>query len=395
MSKSIIADVVLGLQHGDEGKGKVTHHLLKSGEYNYCLRFNGGGNAGHTIYHEGKKYVTHYIPSGVFHGIKSIIGPGCVVNLDKLEQEIQELEDGGVNVCDFLFIDKRTHITTAQHIEEDSQDSKKDWTEAAIGTTKSGNGPTYRDKYARGNLTFDIWLDTQVKTIETVNLIDPTIPENESANKFYNQLIKQRMQDNHDKWIPFLIDTFEEFHDGKLKTILCEGAQGFELDIDWGDYPYVTSSHCGVGSAVLNGIPPKSIRNVYGVIKAYETYVGAKAFQNENEVCKLFQVLGEEFGATTGRLRQTDFLHLPRLIRAIKMNSVSHLIVNKCDIFEQACKEINKYPLFSVRGTMNPEYLAEPFLQFQSFQDWKTDIQNTVMPLGVNKIFFSSSPYEI
>jgi adenylosuccinate synthase len=327
--------------------------------------------SGHTIYHNGKKYVTHYIPSGVFHGIKSIIGPGCVVNLEKLEKEIQELEAGGIaGIRRYLFIDKRAHITLNGHISEDADDSDKNWGNARIGTTKSGNGPTYRDKYGRRGQRLIDWINNVKKQM-------PIFSE-EGRNQFALRI---------DTLESMLIDVYEEFHNGKLNTILCEGAQGFELDIDWGDYPYVTSSHCGIGSAVLNGIPPKSIRNVYGVIKAYETYVGAKAFQNSDLLCEKFQEFGEEVGATTGRVRQTNYLHMPRLQRAIKMNDITTLIVNKCDIFEKACLSTgpNQFP-----------WRNEHYIKYESsFEMWKIKIQNLAFGLGVPKVFFSSSPHEI
>ena len=138
----MIADVVVDLQYGDCGKGKVTHHLLKSGEYTHCIRYNGGCNAGHTIFHNGVEFVTHHIPAGVFFGVKSIIGPGCVVNLEQFFKEIQTLQDSGIDTRGQVFIAANAHIITSAHLEEDGKDTK-------IGTTKRGNGPAYRDKYAR------------------------------------------------------------------------------------------------------------------------------------------------------------------------------------------------------------------------------------------------------
>ena len=138
----MLADVVIGLQHGDEAKGKVTHHLCKSGEYTHVLRYNGGCNAGHTIYHEGRKFITHHIPAGVFYGIKSVIGSGCVVNKEQFFKEIKELKEGGIDTNDLVFIAKNAHIITQNHIEEEARETK-------IGTTKRGNGPAYRDKFAR------------------------------------------------------------------------------------------------------------------------------------------------------------------------------------------------------------------------------------------------------
>jgi len=139
-------DIIVDLQAGDTGKGKVAHALASTeNEYTHVIRYNGGGNAGHTIYHDGNKFVTHYIPVGVIYGIKSIIGPGCIVNPSKLEEEIQTLEKGGFKVRENLLIDRRVHITKDEYIEEDSKDTK-------IGTTKTGNGPTYREKYNRTGL---------------------------------------------------------------------------------------------------------------------------------------------------------------------------------------------------------------------------------------------------
>jgi adenylosuccinate synthase len=284
----MLADVVIGLQHGDEAKGKVTHHLCKSGEYTHVLRYNGGCNAGHTIYHEGRKFVTHHIPSGVFYGIKSIIGSGCVVNKEQFFKEINELEEGGVNTKGLIFIAQNTHVITDAHLEEDGKDTK-------IGTTKRGNGPAYRDKYNReGLLAKD----------------DPDLKE-------------------------YTVNLYDEFHENKEVKILCEGAQGFELDIDWGDYPFVTSSHCTTAGALLNAIPPSWIRNVWGVGKIYETYVGAKNFEPEQEVFSRIRELGEEYGATTGRPRQCNWLDVTRLIRAIKVNDVTHVVLNKMDILRQ------------------------------------------------------------
>ena len=144
------ADVIVDLQAGDTGKGKVAHALCKSGNFTHVVRYNGGGNAGHTVYHNGQKIVTHLVPVGVFYGIKSIIGLGCVINIDKLVKEINELQEYGINVNEYLFIDKRAHVITDAHLEEDSKDTQ-------IGTTKTGNGPCYRDKYYRKGLRLLMW----------------------------------------------------------------------------------------------------------------------------------------------------------------------------------------------------------------------------------------------
>jgi len=283
------ADVIVDLQAGDTGKGKVCNTLSeKHNEYTHVIRYNGGGNAGHTIYKNGKKIVTHFIPSGIVNGVKSIIGPGCVVNPIKLLQEIKQLEHSGIEVVGNLFIDKRVHIITAEHIDRDSTDTK-------IGTTKTGNGPCYSDKYTR------------------------------SGNRAENAEILES----------FIIDIYDELHNGTETKILFEGAQGFELDVDWGDYPYVTSSHCTVGSAVLNGVPPQKIRKVYGVCKAYNTYVGAKEFEVPSKVFEQIREVGNEYGSTTGRPRQIGWTNLDDVIKAANINGVTHMVVNKVDVLEK------------------------------------------------------------
>ncbi len=287
----MLADVIVDLQYGDCGKGKVANHLCKVNNYTHVVRYNGGCNAGHTIYHEGNKLVTHHIPCGVLHGIRSIIGPGCVLNVDQFFREIEELESAGISTKGLIKVASNVHIITDFHIAQDSKDTE-------IGTTKRGNGPAYRDKYARKGM---------------VALEMPELAE-------------------------YIIDMYEELHNNEEfeeVKILFEGAQGFGLDIDWGDYPYVTSSHCTIGSAILNGVPPKAIRDVWGVSKIYETYVGAKEFQGIDPILDDIREAGQEFGATTGRPRQTNWLDLDLLKKAVNINGVTKLVVNKIDVLEK------------------------------------------------------------
>ena len=332
----MIAYVVLGLQYGDEGKGKITHHLCKTGGYTHVVRFNGGCNAGHTIYHNGKKFVTHHIPAGVFFGIKSIIGPGCVVDPRQFFKELEELRDGGIDIDELVFIAENAHIITAEHLEEDGKDT-------AIGTTRRGNGPAYREKYARNGF------------------LAKDLP--------YLQ--------------PYLVNFYDELHKNtENPVILCEGAQGFGLDIDWGDYPFVTSSHCTVGSAVLNGIPPKSIRDIWGVAKAYETYVGAKQFELDNPVFSELRKLGDEFGATTGRPRQCGWLDWDFLEKSVNVNGVNKIVFNKIDILEQ----LNQW----VIKTRPHSY--ETFHFRDHFQQW---IEYKLKKAGVEEVYFSGNPDKI
>jgi len=337
----MIADIVVGLSYGDEGKGKVTHHLLKSGDYTHCLRYNGSNNAGHTIYHEGEKFVLHAIPMGVFFGTKSIIGNGCVVNVEHFFKEIEMLENAGITTEGLVYVANNTHVITEWHLSEDVGD-------VTIGTTKRGNGPAYRDKYGRlGRRAIDV-------------------PE----------------------LAPYLIDTYEEFHMTKSDvSILCEGAQGFGLDIDWGDYPYVTSSHCTTAGALLNGIPPRAVRKVIGVAKAYDTYVGSKDFHGDGRVFDLLQQVGNEFGATTGRPRQVDWLDVKALKKAVDINGVTDMIINKVDVM----REVSQWNL-----RMGPERAI--MVQLGSEIAWKRYIKryiNDSQSTETVNVIFSESPERI
>ena len=326
------ADVIVDLQAGDTGKGKVCNHLSNEGDYTHVIRYNGGGNAGHTIYKNGVKMVTHFIPSGIVNGIKSIIGPGCVVNVDKLVKEINELQLSGVKVMGNLFIDKRVHLITDEHVAEDSKDT-------TIGTTKTGNGPAYRDKYYRKGVRAE-------------------------SSSFLKDMV---------------IDIYEELHNNEDNKILFEGAQGFELDVDWGDYPYVTSSHCTVGSAVLNGVPPQKIRRVYGVCKAYNTYVGAKEFEKDEKVFEKIREVGNEYGATTGRKRQIAWNNLDDIIKAARINGVTHLVVNKIDVLE-------KVGVFKIYH----EGIERSLVSKEFYQIYFTNVIKQTCPL-IREIIFSES----
>ncbi len=284
----IKATIVVDLQYGDTAKGKVTHALAGKNKYTHVLRYNGGCNAGHTIFHKGKKFVTHHIPAGVFYGIKSVIGPGCVVDVDRFLEEIQDLNKGGVKTKGKIFIANNTHIITDAHRKEDAGDIK-------IGTTKRGNGQAYRDKYDR--------IGVRAESVKALK--------------------------------PYLIDLYKEFYGKKDVNILCEGAQGFGLDIDWGDYPFVTSSHCSVAGALQNGIPYSGVREVWGIAKIYETYVGLKKFEPKEEVFQKIRNFGEEYGATTGRPRQCNWMDINLLEKAAQMNGVTHVVFSKMDVLRQ------------------------------------------------------------
>lgn len=330
------ADIVVDLQYGDSGKGKVAHFLCTTKKYTHVLRYNGGCNAGHTIFHKGKKFVTHHIPVGVFWGIPSIIGPGCVVDPVQFLKEIKELEAGGIKTKGKIFIARNTHIITLKHKHEDGRDKK-------IGTTKRGNGPAYRDKYGRTGLR----------------------AEHVPALK------------------PYLVDLYKEFYGKRDIHILGEGAQGFGLDIDWGDYPFVTSSHCTTAGFLLNGIPPKAVRDVWGVAKMYETYVGHKKFEPNEPVFKKLREIGEEFGATTGRARQCNWMNVNLIERALKMNGVTHVVFNKIDVM----RTVGEWAVL----------LNGKRVRFKGEKQMKEFLIKRFRPLGISRrhIYFSESKGKI
>lgn len=325
-------DIIVDLQYGDCGKGKVSHYLSNKHSYTHVLRYNGGCNAGHTIFHKGKKFVTHHIPAGVFFGVKSIIGSGCVLDPDQFFGEIQMLEAGGVRMKGKIFIAENTHIITKAHKAEDKVKGGK------IGTTGRGNGPAYRDKYGRTGV--------RAKDIPALK--------------------------------PYLIDMYKEWYENKGDIrVLAEGAQGFGLDIDWGDYPFVTSSHCTAAGVLLNGLPASAVRDVWGVAKIYETYVGSKQFQPKGALFDKIGDIGEEFGSTTGRRRQTNWMNMQTLERAINMNGVTHLVLSKVDVL----RAVGQWAVIDNKKVV----------KFSSEKAMKDFIVKRLKPLGVakNRIYFS------
>jgi adenylosuccinate synthase len=277
-------DIIVGLAWGDEGKGKISSALAK--DYDMVCRWNGGPNAGHTVYIDDKKYKTHLIPSGVFHGKPSIIGPNCVINIDKFYEEISYLDKNGFDTT-LVKIHPNAHVITDDHISYDVN-----VLQPKLGTTGQGIGPCYADKMVRVGL--------QVK----------------------NHLSK------HYIW------------DGNLEgKILCEGAQSIWLDINHGNYPYVTSSETFPHNACSLGFSPKKIRDIIGVAKIYDTKSGVDPLFPEtlweDETFKKIAEVGQEFGTTTGRARLVNWLNLKKLVEAINISGVTKLIINKCDVLEQ------------------------------------------------------------
>lgn len=293
-------DVVVGCSFGDEGKGKVVYNLLKTGNYNLCARFNGSGNAGHTIiYEDGEKIVVHQLPVGILvPHVYNLISSDCLVDISRLKKEIDELHQRGVDTRGRLFVSKACHIITQECIDYDRQNNK-------IGTTGSGIGPTFSQKMLRvGKRVEDFSDEIRELGIEIVDM-----------RKFW----------------------FSDFCKQHVHSVLMEGAQGFELDINWTNhYPYCTSSTCTLAGAINTGIPLKSIQNIIGVSKIYDTYVGTMNFQPEkyNEELNRIADYGKEYGSTTGRRRQCNFLNLDYLIESLVLNNCTKCIINKCDILD-------------------------------------------------------------
>ena len=328
-------DVLLGLQWGDEGKGKIVDVLTNN--YDIIARFQGGPNAGHTLEFDGIKHVLHTIPSGIFHkGIVNLIGNGVVVDPVIFENEINSIDKLGIETSELL-ISKKAHLILPTHKLLDAA-SEKAKGKNKIGSTLKGIGPTYMDKTGRNGL--------RVGDINTTNF-------EEKYNKLKNkhiQLLKfydfeYNIDELEKKWMNSLktlkkfkhIESEHYIHQNlkKGKKILAEGAQGTLLDIDFGSYPYVTSSNTITAGACTGlGIAPNQICDVFGIFKAYCTRVGSGPFPTElnDEIGEHLGKVGNEFGATTGRPRRCGWIDLPALKYAININGVTQLMMMKSDV---------------------------------------------------------------
>jgi adenylosuccinate synthase len=333
-------DVLLGLQWGDEGKGKLVDFITPN--YDIIARFQGGANAGHTLIFNGEKHVLHLIPSGIFRdNCINIIGSGVVIDPIALVEEIRTLENLGVDVRSKLKISKRAHLILPTHRMLDKA-SEIEKGENKIGSTLKGIGPTYMDKTGRNGIRigdinnnlqdkYDVLLEKHYNLIKgkvTPSQIDISCLIDE-RNKWNEAIEVLRSFD--------LIDS-EYFINKALKerkTVLAEGAQGSLLDIDYGTYPFVTSSNTTISGVISGlGVPPSSIGNVTGIFKAYTTRVGSGPFPTEldNEIGEEMRRIGHEFGATTGRSRRCGWLDLPALKYSCMINGVTELNIMKLDI---------------------------------------------------------------
>lgn len=375
-------DIVLGLQWGDEGKGKIVDVIAP--EYDIIARFQGGPNAGHTIEFNQQKYVLHTIPSGIFHEkVKCIIGNGVVIDVITLQQEIQKLTDLGIPVLKRLIISNKAHIILPTHKALDSAYEQAKGAQK-IGSTLRGISPAYQDKIGRNGLRMgDILLPDFKERYHAVTEYHSRILEQYGYDTSKLQELHKTFFDAVDFIQKFDIQDTAIYVNQAIqqgKRILAEGAQGSLLDVDFGSYPYVTSSNTTAAGACTGlGIAPNTIGEVYGVFKAYCTRVGSGPFPTEldNELGEYIRTKGNEFGATTGRKRRTGWLDIPALNYAIMLSGVTQLVQTKADVLSdldevQICigyiyqgKKINYLP-YNLQDKIIPEYITIP--------GWKQDI---------------------
>ena len=368
-------DVLLGLQWGDEGKGKVVDVLTP--RYDVVARFQGGPNAGHTLEFEGQKYVLRSIPSGIFQGDKvNIIGNGVVLAPDLFMDEAKELEKSGHELKSRLHISKKAHLIMPTHrILDAAYEAAKG--KNKVGTTGKGIGPTYTDKTSRNGLRVGEILDNfeekyaahkarHEEMLRALNYTDYDITEIERHWMEGIEYMKQ---------FP-LVDSEHEVNNllKEGKSMLCEGAQGTMLDVDFGSYPFVTSSNTICAGACIGlGIGPNKIGDVFGIIKAYCTRVGAGPFPTElfDETGDKIREIGHEYGAVTGRERRCGWIDLVALKYAIAVNGVTKLIMMKSDVLDgfetiKACvaykqngEYINYFP-YDINSGIEPVYVEMP-----------------------------------
>ena len=328
-----MVDVVLGGFYGDEGKGKIIDFLAKDADVS--VRFSGGDNAGHTINVDGKKFAFHLIPSGILNkGTKAVLGNGVVINPKVLIGELENLKANDVDISNF-YISEKAQIIMPYHIKMDELEETQ--RENKIGTTKRGIGPAYCDKFQRSGIRAEdlvsgkfeekIRENTKAKNIlfKTYGFEELNAEEIIQEYREYSEILK-----------PYIVDTIGLLHESieKGEKILCEGAQATMLDIDFGSYPFVTSSNPTIGGVSTGtGIGAKYIGEVYGVIKAYASRVGEGPFVTEqkNEIGDLIRELGHEYGTTTKRPRRCGWLDLPALKYAVMVNGLTGIAINHLD----------------------------------------------------------------
>lgn len=374
-------DVVLGLQWGDEGKGKVVDVLTP--DYQVVARFQGGPNAGHTLEFNGEKYVLRSIPSGIFQGGKvNVIGNGVVLDPILFKEEAEALAKSGHDLTQRLYISKKAHLILPTHRVLDAALEAAKGT-SKIGTTGKGIGPTYTDKISRNGVRVgDIFLDFK-KIYEVAKARHENILESLGYNYDIDELERQWFEGIEYLRKFRIIDSEHEINRflAEDKAILAEGAQGTLLDVDFGSYPFVTSSNTiGAGACTGLGIGPNRIGEVYGIFKAYCTRVGSRPFPTElfdatgDELCRL----GHEFGAVTGRKRRCGWLDMVALKYAVMVDGVTKLIMMKSDVMNdfETIKVAEAYEIGGERVTEFPYDIQDDVKPvYREFKGWKTDLR--------------------
>jgi len=374
-------DILLGLQWGDEGKGKIVDAL--SPVYDVIARFQGGPNAGHSLEFNNVKHVLHLIPSGIFHPDKlNVIGNGVVIDPAVFKKEIEELGPPVNELAKRLIISNKANLILPSHRLLDAA-YEKDKGNAKIGSTLKGIGPAYTDKTGRNGLRVGDILRENFKQI-----YDTHVKNHLLILKNYD--FKYDLKEYESDWFEG-IEMLKKFPitnteylvnelSGKGSRILAEGAQGTMLDVDFGSYPFVTSSNTiSAGACTGLGISPKLIGNIFGIFKAYCTRVGSGPFPTEllDETGSNLRKLGHEFGATTGRPRRCGWLDLPAMKYSIMINGITNLFMTKADVMS-GFKTINICTAYKIDGKIcnelpfNNEAIIEPI--YEEFEGWAEDI---------------------
>lgn len=374
-------DVLLGLQWGDEGKGKVVDVLTP--EYDVVARFQGGPNAGHTLEFEGQKYVLRSIPSGIFQGGKvNIIGNGVVLAPDLFMDEAEELEKSGHELKSRVHISKKAHLIMPTHrVLDRAYEAARG--KGKVGTTGKGIGPAYTDKTSRHGLRVGDILDNfqekyeahKARHLDMLKALHFTDFDLEETEKHWMEGVEYLKQFN-------IVDSEHEINHllREQKSVLCEGAQGTMLDVDFGSYPFVTSSNTICAGACIGlGLGPNKIGNVYGIMKAYCTRVGSGPFPTElfDEDGRKIRDIGHEYGAVTGRERRCGWVDLVQLRYSIMVNGVTHLILMKSDVLDQfdVVKACVGYELKDGTRTSELPYDLEGVKPvYKELQGWHTDL---------------------
>jgi adenylosuccinate synthase len=377
-----MVDVILGMQWGDEGKGKIVDYFAKN--YDVIARFQGGPNAGHTLYVDGKKIVLHQIPSGIFHEDKvNLIGNGVVLDAITLKRECENVAAFGVDYKKNLFISERAHLILPTHraLDKASELSKGN---EKIGSTLKGIGPAYMDKTGRNGLRVGNLLDKSF----TTDYIKLRMKHQRLLDNFNFQEDINAWEEEFFEAMEFLrefkIVNGEYFINEKIQKgnkVLAEGAQGSMLDVDFGTFPFVTSSNTiSAGVCTGLGIAPQKIKEVFGISKAYCTRVGSGPFPTEllDETGEQLRKTGNEFGSTTGRPRRCGWIDLVALQFACMINGVTQIIMTKADILDELdeLKVCNGYNINGKAIDYVPFQMNKVDIEpvYQSFAGWKKDI---------------------